>query len=84
VRSVWQYTTSFVHAHDRNCLTRGSSNYKPQCVLPAAGEDKANGAFCAVNGSIGSHWYYPVSLASLDTNASVMMRPLTTSRVDWG
>ena len=73
MRSVWQYTTSFVDAHDRNCLTRGSSNYKPQCVLPAAGEDKANGAFCAVNGSIGSHWYYPVSLPEPRCQRSVTM-----------
>ena len=29
VGTVWQYTTSFVDAHDRNCLTRGSSNYQP-------------------------------------------------------
>jgi formylglycine-generating enzyme required for sulfatase activity len=29
VGTVWQYTTSFVDAHDRNVLTRGSSNYRP-------------------------------------------------------
>ena len=25
---VWQFTTSFVDEHDRNVLTRGSSNYR--------------------------------------------------------
>lgn len=29
VGTVWQYTTSFVDQHDRNVLTRGSSNYRP-------------------------------------------------------
>ena len=29
VGTVWQYTTSFVDAHDRNVLLRGSSNYRP-------------------------------------------------------
>eukprot|EP01052_Picozoa_sp_SAG31_P029116 SAG31_NODE_2870_length_4974_cov_1.507282_2_plen_117_part_00 len=61
VGTVWQYTTSFLDAHDRNCLTRGSSNYKPICILPEAGRDSAIGAFCPVNGSTGSHWYpYPL------------------------
>lgn len=72
VGMVWEMTTSFVDIHDRNCLTRGSSNYKPICVLPEAGKDAANGAFCPVNGSTGSHWYYP-DARQLDQHGKMKM-----------
>jgi len=65
VGSVWQYTTSFVDGHNRNVLTRGSSNYKPICLLPqrVPAAQTGHGAICPVNGSAGSHWYYPDAYA---------------------